>query len=72
MASFIDQVAGAAPSAGGGTDLGGLKSGASFQGSNTTFDLLDPSKARNAISGLLPGGVPGMGKSIPNIGFQSM
>jgi hypothetical protein len=72
MASFIDQVAGAAPSAGGGTGLGGLKSGASFQGSNTTFDLLDPSKARNAISGLMPGGMSSKSKSIPNIGFQSM
>jgi hypothetical protein len=72
MASFIDQVAGAAPSAGGGAGLGGLKSGASFQGSNTTFDLLDPSKARNAISGLMPGGMSSKSKSIPNIGFQSM
>ena len=72
MASFIDQVASSAPSAGGGTGIPGLKNGASFAGSNTTFDLLDPSKARNAISGLLLGGVPGLGKGIPNIGFQSM
>ena len=72
MASFIDQVSSSAPSAGGGTGLTGLKSGASFQGSNTAFDLLDPSKARNAISGLMPGGLSGMAKSIPNIGFQSM
>lgn len=72
MASFIDQVSSSAPSAGGGTGLTGLKSGASFQGSNTAFDLLDPSKARNAISGLMPGGLSGLAKSIPNIGFQSM
>ena len=72
MASFIDQVSQSAPSAGGGTGFGGLKSGASFSGSNTTFDLLDPSKSRRAISGLLPGGVSGLGKNIPNIGFQSM
>jgi hypothetical protein len=72
MASFIDQVASSAPSAGGGTGFGGLKSGLGFGGSNTAFDLLDPSKARNAISGLLPGGLSGLGKSIPNIGFQDM
>ena len=72
MASFIDQVSSSAPSAGGGTGLTGLKSGASFQGSNTAFDLLDPSKARNAISGLMPGGLSSLAKSIPNIGFQSM
>lgn len=72
MASFIDQVAGAAPSAGGGTGFGGLKNAISFTGSNTVYDLLDSSKSRNAISGLIPGGVPGMGKKIPNIGFQSM
>lgn len=40
-------------------------------GSNTVFDLLNPSKARNAISGLLPGGASSQAKSIPNIGFQS-
>jgi hypothetical protein len=72
MASFIDQVAGAAPSAGGGTGVGGLKNLVSFSGSNTAFDLLDPSKARNAISGLLPGGMSSMAKGIPNIGFQGM
>jgi len=72
MASFIDQVSSSAPSAGGGTGLGGLKSGLNFSGSNTAFDLLDPSKARNAISGLMPGGGSGSGKGIPNIGFQSM
>ena len=43
-----------------------------FSGSNTAFDLLDPSKARNAISGLLPGGISSMAKGIPNIGFQGM
>jgi hypothetical protein len=72
MASFIDQVSSSAPSAGGGTGLTGLKSGTSFQGSNTAFDLLDPSKARSAISGLMPGGMSSLAKNIPNIGFQSM
>ena len=43
-----------------------------FSGSNTAFDLLDPSKARNAISGLLPGGMSSTAKGVPNIGFQSM
>ena len=43
-----------------------------FSGSNTVFDLLNPSKARNVISGLLPGGMSSMSKGIPNIGFQSM
>lgn len=43
-----------------------------FSGSNTAFDLLDPSKARNAISGLLPGGISSQAKGVPNIGFQSM
>jgi hypothetical protein len=43
-----------------------------FSGSNTAFDLLDPSKARNAISGLLPGGMSSTAKGIPNIGFQGM
>jgi hypothetical protein len=33
------------------------------------FDLLDPSNARRAISGLLPGGASGS-KESPNIGFQ--
>jgi hypothetical protein len=39
-------------------------------GSNTVFDLLNPSKARSAISGLLPGGASSLSKAIPNIGFQ--
>lgn len=43
-----------------------------FSGSNTAFDLLNPSKARNAISGLLPGGISSLAKGVPNIGFQSM
>ena len=72
MVSFIDQVAGAAPSAGGGTGFGGLKNATSFTGSNTVYDLLDSSKSRNAISGLIPGGLPSMGKKKPNFGFQSM
>jgi len=40
-------------------------------GSNTVFDLLDPSKARSAISGLLPGGTSSLAKAVPNIGFQN-
>ena len=39
--------------------------------SGTAFDLLDPSNARRAISGLLPGGGLGLDKLIPNIGFGS-
>jgi hypothetical protein len=42
-----------------------------FPGSNTVFDLLNPSKARNAISGLFPGGASSQAKSVPNIGFQN-
>ncbi len=37
--------------------------------SGTAFDLLDPSNARRAISGLIPGGLAGISKLIPNIGF---
>ena len=33
-------------------------------GSNTVFDLLNPSKARSAISGLLPGGASSLSKAI--------
>ena len=39
--------------------------------SGTAFDLLDPANARRAISGLLPGGLSGLSKLIPNIGFLS-
>ena len=35
------------------------------------FALLNPSNARNAISGLTPGGGSSAAKSTPNIGFQS-
>ena len=41
------------------------------QGSNTVFDLLDPKNARNAISVLLPGGMPSGPKLAPSIGMQS-
>lgn len=37
--------------------------------SGTAFDLLDPANARRAISGLIPGGLSGLAKMIPNIGF---
>lgn len=55
-----------------------LKSASNFlptaqrQSSGTTFDLLDPSNARRMISGLAPGGILGMAKQIPNIGFQGI
>ena len=39
--------------------------------SSTAFDLLNPANARRAISGLMPGGLGGLGKSLPNIGFGS-
>jgi len=42
------------------------------ESSGTAFELLDPANARRAISGLLPGGFGGLGKSIPNIGFGSL
>lgn len=35
----------------------------------TAFDLLNPSNARKAISGLFAGGASGQSKSTPNIGF---
>jgi hypothetical protein len=38
--------------------------------SKTAFDLLDPKNARNAISGLFPGGSSGSAKTDPTIGFQ--
>lgn len=40
------------------------------QGSNTAADLTDPKNARNAISGLMPGGTSSAAKTEPNIGFQ--
>jgi hypothetical protein len=39
------------------------------EGSGTAFDILDPANARRAISGLLPDGLNGLSKLIPNIGF---
>lgn len=58
--SFYSQVAKSASS---------LFAGATKK-SGTVFDLMDPSNARRAISGLLPGGFAGGGKETPNIGFQ--
>jgi hypothetical protein len=43
-----------------------------FTGSNTVFDLLNPSKQRLDNSGLNLGGTNSKPKGIPNIGFQSM
>lgn len=40
-------------------------------GSNTVYDLLNPSNARKAISGLLPGGASSNPKAEPSIGFQN-
>lgn len=37
----------------------------------SAFDILDPGNARRAISGLLPDGISGLAKAVPNIGFQS-
>jgi len=51
---------------------GGLVKCVLGQGSNTVFDLLDPKNARNAISGLLPGGMSSATKAAPNIGFQGI
>ena len=68
MASFIDQVSASAPQPGpNGGGIAGLKNAV-----GGVTSLLNPSNARNAISGLLPGGMGSMGKNIPNIGFQSM
>ena len=36
----------------------------------TAFDLLNPANARRAISGLVPGGLSGLAKNTPNIGFS--
>lgn len=33
-------------------------------------DILDPANARRAISGLLPGGLSGLSKQVPTVGFQ--
>jgi hypothetical protein len=41
-------------------------------GSNTPYDLLNPSTSRLSIAGLLPGGIPGLPAGNPNIGFQSI
>ena len=51
--------------------LGSLASGIA-KGASTAFDLLNPTNARNAISGLFSGGVSGAAKAVPNIGFQGM
>lgn len=40
-------------------------------GGSSVFSLLNPSNARNAISGLLPGGMSSAATGTPNIGFQS-
>ncbi len=51
---------------------GGIVKRVLGQGANTVFDLLDPKNARNAISGLLPGGMSSATKAAPNIGFQGI
>ena len=40
-------------------------------GTSSVFSLLNPSNARNAISGLLPGGLSSAAKGAPSIGFQN-
>ena len=60
----------ASAGAGAAGGFGGLATGLA-KGAGSAFDLLNPSNARNAISGILPGGVSGGAKAIPNIGFQS-
>lgn len=52
--------------------VSGLFSKGTTSSSGTAFDLLDPANARRAISGLIPGGLLGSAKQIPNIGFQGM
>ena len=47
-----------------------FNAGTSQPSSGTAYDLLDPSNARRAISGILPGGATGLSKQIPSIGFQ--
>jgi hypothetical protein len=41
-------------------------------GSNTPYDLLNPSTSRLSVAGLLPGGATSLIGGIPNIGFQSI
>lgn len=48
-----------------------LSTGALSKLAGTAFDLLDPSKARRAISGLLPGGASSIGKQATTVGFRS-
>lgn len=50
----------------------GTVSSAAKTAAGTVFDLLDPANARRAISGLLPGGLGGIGKESPSIGFSSV
>lgn len=50
---------------------GSLTTKALSGGGKDVFSLLNPSNARNAISGLLPGGGSSLAKAAPNIGFQS-
>lgn len=52
-------------------DAGTAISGGTGKASNTAFDLLNPSKLRLDISGLLPGGLGSLGKGLSQIGFQS-
>jgi hypothetical protein len=46
-------------------------SGITGKGTNTAFDLLNPSKLRLDVAGLLPGGLGSVGKVLSQIGFQS-
>lgn len=48
---------------------GGFVSKTVNKAAGSAFDILDPGNARRAISGLLPGGLGGSSKAMPNIGF---
>ena len=50
---------------------GSIPSQTTGGGSNTVYDLLNPSNARKAISGLLSGGMSSNPKAEPAIGFQN-
>lgn len=67
---FISQVQANQADLGSGTGLSGLKNLGG--GSNTAFDLLNPSTSRLSIAGLLPGGLSSLAKGIPNIGFLGL
>jgi len=62
---FISQVQANQADLGNGTGFKRLTGG-----SNSAFDLLNPTTSRLSIAGLLPGGQSSLGKNVPQIGFQ--